>query len=46
MLETLQKQFKKKYDDTLKEAQDIEKQEENKRKVLIEELQIRIKNVQ
>lgn len=46
MLENLQKQFKKKYDDTLKDAQNIEKEEENKRKVLIEELQARIKTVQ
>lgn len=46
MTEGLQKQFRKKYEDILKEAQEIEKEEEKKRKDLIEDLQKRIKTVQ
>lgn len=46
MLETLHKGFLKKYNDMVQEAQNIEKGEEEKRKTLIEELQVRIKNVQ
>lgn len=46
MLETLHKGFLKKYNDMVAEAQNIEKEEENKRKALIEDLQNRIKVVQ
>lgn len=46
MAETLHKGFEKKYKDILQHAKDIEKEEEEKRKSLIEELQNRIKVVQ
>ena len=46
MLENLHKGFLKKYNDIVARAQTVEKEEEQKRKVLIEELQNRIKTVQ
>jgi hypothetical protein len=46
MFENLFNGFKKRYDEELKKAQNIEKEEEDKRKAVIEELQERIKNVQ
>ena len=45
-MENLPKGFMKKYNDMVAEAQTVEKQEEEKRKKLIEEIQERIKNVQ
>lgn len=45
-MENLHKGFMKKYNDMVAEAQTVEKQEEEKRKKLIEEIQERIKNVQ
>lgn len=46
MFENLFNGFKKKYDEEIAKAQDIEKDEENKRKAVIEELQERIKVIQ
>lgn len=46
MFENLFNGFKKKYDEEIARAQEIEKEEENKRKAIIEELQERIKVIQ
>lgn len=46
MFENLFNGFKKKYDEEIAKAQEIEKDEENKRKAVIEELQERIKVIQ
>lgn len=46
MYENLYNSFKKKYDDQIKNAEQVEKDEEAKRKQVIEELQERIKTVQ
>jgi hypothetical protein len=46
MFENLFKGFKKKYDDEIKNATQVEKEEEDKRKQVIEELQKRITKVQ
>lgn len=46
MFENLFNGFKKKYDEEIGKAQEIEKDEESKRKAVIEELQERIKVIQ
>lgn len=46
MYQNLFNGFKKKYEEELKKAQNIEKEEEDKRKAVIQVLQERIKNVQ
>ena len=46
MFQNLFNGFKKKYDEEIAKAQEIEKEEENKRKAVIEELQERIKVIQ
>lgn len=46
MFENLFNGFKKKYDEEIAKAQETEKDEENKRKAIIEELQERIKVIQ
>jgi hypothetical protein len=46
MFENLFNNFKKKYDDEIKNAETIEKGEEEKRKATIDELQERIKTIQ
>lgn len=46
MFENLFNGFKKKYEEEIARAQEIEKEEENKRKAIIEELQERIKLIQ
>lgn len=46
MIENLHSGFRTKYEDELKRAQEIEKEEEDKRKKIIEELQERIKTIQ
>lgn len=46
MFENLFNGFKKKYDDEIKNAEQVEKDEEGKRKQIIEELQERIKTIQ
>lgn len=46
MFENLFNGFKKKYDEEIAKAQEVEKEEENKRKAIIEELQERIKVIQ
>jgi flagellar motility protein MotE (MotC chaperone) len=46
MFENLFTGFKKKYDDEIKNATQVEKEEEEKRKQKIEELQERIKVIQ
>ena len=46
MIEHLHNSFREKYEAELKRAQDIEKEEEDKRKKVIEELQERIKVIQ
>lgn len=46
MFENLFNSFKKKYDDEIKNAETIEKGEEEKRKATIDELQERIKTIQ
>jgi uncharacterized phage-associated protein len=46
MFENLFNNFKKKYDDEIKNAEQVEKEEETKRKQIIEELQERIKTIQ
>ena len=46
MLENLFNNFKKRYDDELKQAQKTEKDEEDKRLLMVQELQERIKEVQ
>ena len=46
MFENLFNNFKKRYDEEIKQAQAIEKEEEDKRASVIQELQERIKEVQ
>ena len=46
MIENLHNGFRQKYEAELKRAQDIEKEEEDKRKEVIEQLQERIKKIQ
>ncbi len=46
MFENLFNSFKKKYDNEIKIAEEVEKEEEAKRKQVIEELQERIKTIQ
>ena len=46
MFENLFNNFKKRYDDELKQAQKTEKDEEDKRLLMVQELQERIKDVQ
>lgn len=46
MIENLQQNFMNRYNGELKRAQEIEKEEEDKRKAVIEQLQERIKTVQ
>jgi hypothetical protein len=46
MIENLFNNFKKRYDQELKSAEQTEKDEENKRKLIIEELQERIRVIQ
>ena len=46
MFENLFNGFKKRYDQEIAKAQEIEKDEENKRRAVIEELQERIKVIQ
>ena len=46
MFENLFNNFKKKYDDEIKNASAVETEEENKRKEKIEELQERIQSIQ
>ena len=46
MFENLFNNFKKRYDDELKQAQKTEKDEEDKRLLMVQELQERIKEVQ
>ena len=46
MFESLFNNFKKRYEEEIKKAQEIEKAEENKRNQAIQELQERIKQVQ
>jgi len=46
MIENLFNSFKKRYDEEIEKATQIEKEEEAKRKAIIEELQERIKSIQ
>jgi|LakMenEpi03Aug12_release.lakeMendotaPanAssembly.Ray.scaffolds.fasta_scaffold262881_2 hypothetical protein len=46
MFDNLFNGFKKKYDEEINKAQEVEKEEEQKRKTTIEELQERIKIIQ
>ena len=46
MFENLFNNFKKRYDEELKQAQKTEKDEEDKRLLMVQELQERIKEVQ
>ena len=46
MFENLFNSFKKKYDNEIKIAEEVEKEDETKRKAVIEELQERIKTIQ